>query len=156
MNMFDEARSLSGMLSLRGMTQGELAGMLGVSQPYVANKLRLLRFSESMQAAIIECGISERHARTLLRLSDERLQRQALGRIIAGRMNVAQCEIMVECMLEEQQAGIIPEGENLAERVMRFEDILETSLSNLRLFGIGARSSRERFMDKLYISICIG
>ena len=43
MEMFDEARAMSGTLKLCNITQKELADRMGVSQSYVANKLRLLR-----------------------------------------------------------------------------------------------------------------
>lgn len=154
MNMFDEARSISKMLSMRDMTQLKLAKILGVSQPYIANKLRLLKFSDGMQKKIVDCGISERHARTLLRL-DEADADIAIQKITAGKMNVSQTEIMVDCILEEKEAHS-PGGTNFAERIGRFEDVLEVSLSNLRRMGIGARAKRESFDGKVYISICIG
>ena len=61
MNMFDEARSMHGMIQMCKMTQSELAQKLGVSQSYVANKLRLLKFGEEMQKKITDSAISERH-----------------------------------------------------------------------------------------------
>ncbi len=155
MNMFDEARSLLGMMNMRGMKQSELAKVLGVSQPYVANKLRLLAFSDGMQREITESGLSERHARCLLRLPNE-LRSLGLEKIKAGKMTVAQSEIMVDCMLEENAARAVPRGINTAERIGRFEKLLEESLANLRLFGIGATSKLEKFADKFYITVCIG
>ena len=44
MNMFEEAASIEGMIKMRGLKQEDMAKLLGVSQPYVANKLRLLKF----------------------------------------------------------------------------------------------------------------
>ena len=68
MDMFDEAKAIRSTMELCHLTQGELARQLGVSQSYVANKLRLLKFSEKMTEKIRSSGISERHARALLRL----------------------------------------------------------------------------------------
>ena len=68
MDMFDEARAIRSTMELCHLTQGELARQLGVSQSYVANKLRLLKFSQKMTEKIRSSGISERHARALLRL----------------------------------------------------------------------------------------
>jgi ParB family chromosome partitioning protein len=154
MNMFDEAKSISKMLTVRDMTQMKLAEILGVSQPYIANKLRLLNFSDELQRKITESGISERHARTLLRLDKEDCE-EAIRKIKEGKMNVSQTEIMVDCMLEEKEARTSV-GINFAERIGRFEDVLEVSLSNLRSFGIGAKTKKESFDGKLYINICIG
>ena len=49
MNMFEEARALYGTIKMCGVTQEEIAKKLSVSQSYVANKLRLLKFSARMQ-----------------------------------------------------------------------------------------------------------
>ena len=54
MNMFDEARAMSGTLLLCKITQRELAERLGVSQSYVANKIRLLSLSPDMEKKITE------------------------------------------------------------------------------------------------------
>ena len=68
MNMFEEAKAIESMLAARGITQATLASILGVSQPYIANKLRLLHFPDNIREMIVSAGLSERHARTLLRL----------------------------------------------------------------------------------------
>ena len=154
MDMFDEARSIKGMLDMRGMTQNQLAAVLGVSQPYIANKIRLLGFSESMQRAITEKGISERHARTLLKLPEE-LREEGLRRVSEGKMTVAQTEIMADCMIEEMEHRSLPDGINTAERIGRFEELIENSIRNLKLFGIRAGMKREKYLDKTYITVCI-
>ena len=155
MTFFDEARSIEQMMEVRNMTQAKLAEVLGVSQPYIANKLRLLNFSSEEQRLIEEAGLSERHARAILRLRDGNERLRAIEKIKLGKMSVARRGIMVDCMLEDNFARTLPRV-NAGERVTHFEDILETSLSTLRSFGIYARAKREMLGDKLYISICIG
>ena len=54
MNMFEEARAVYGILRISGTTQEEAAKKLGVSQSYIANKLRLLKFSQPMQDLIVD------------------------------------------------------------------------------------------------------
>ena len=98
MNMFDEARALRGTLEMCGITQGEMARRLGVSQSYIANKLRLLNHCENMQKKILDSGISERHARALLRLRDEGVREAALDRVCREKMNVAECEALVDLL----------------------------------------------------------
>ncbi len=155
MNMFDEARSIAGMVQMRGMTQEKLGEVLGVSQSYIANKLRLLRFDEDAQEKIIRYGLSERHARALLRLPADRWS-VAIERIHTGKMSVAESEILIDCLLEELEIEEIGEGENYADKVIRFERSLDKSLKNLRLFGIPARAFYEKEQERLLIKIEVG
>ena len=155
MNMFDEARAVESMLRARKITQMTLARILGVSQPYIANKLRLLKIPEDVQEIMVEHGISERHARTILRLLDPEDMRRATERVHEGRMNVYQTEIMVDEMLERSLAQQSPEPTDAA-RIIHLERVIEASISNLRAAGIGARARKEKHGDKLYICITIG
>ncbi len=103
MNIFEEARALRGTIKMCGITQQEIAKRLGVSQSYIANKLRLLKFSEKMQEKITENGLCERLARALLRIKDERLQESALSQMTERRMTVAEGEALIEALCEKQE-----------------------------------------------------
>ena len=155
MNMFDEARALYGMIRMRHMTQSEVAEKLGVSQSYVANKLRLLRFSARMQEEIASAAVSERHARALLRLPDEESRRAALAKIAEGRMTVAQSELLVDRMLDALAPAKIGEATD-GECVGLFEQVLDRSLETLRHTGIPARKDVAHYAEKIYITIAIG
>lgn len=76
LNPVEEARGYERMLATFNMTQQALAERLGVSQPAIANKLRLLRLPEEVQAWVEEGKLSERHARALLKARGKDRQRQ--------------------------------------------------------------------------------
>jgi len=101
----EEARSYKNLLDKGYLTQEQLAKRMGLSQPAVANKLRLLNLDEEVQQALLEEKISERHARTLLTLPLEE-QREWLHRIINERLTVRQLDI------ELKKAKGIPEDED--------------------------------------------
>ena len=82
LGIFEEARGISRLIRRYGLTQEQAAEQLGKTQSTIANKLRLLRLSFEEQEWIENAGLSERHARALLKLSDESLRREALSRII--------------------------------------------------------------------------
>ena len=154
MNMFDEARGIESMLKAGGITQKKLAEILNVSQPYIANKLRLLHLPSRIQKEITEKGLSERHARTVLRLNEDQMS-DAVAKIAEANMTVREAEILVDLLIEE--ALSVPDDyEGDAQRICRFERMLDASISNLKAQGIGARASTEKYGGKLYISICIG
>ena len=154
MNMFEEAENIRASLALRDMTQKKLGSLMGVSQPYIANKVRLLDFSPEARRLITDTGLSERHARTILRLSDECDRLYAIDRAARGKMSVAQCEIMVDCMLDEKKHGESDAPTPLGQ-LSHFEKGLESSVSLLRRFGFYARVKREKHEDILYYTITV-
>ena len=72
---------------------------MGVSQPTIANKLRLLNLSQEVQDALLENKISERHARSLLAINDPNIQVQMLRRIISERLTVRQTDEEISKLL---------------------------------------------------------
>ena len=66
----EEAISYKKILDMGYLTQDNLAEKLGKNQSTVANKLRLLNLDEEVQEALLNEKISERHARSLLKLSN--------------------------------------------------------------------------------------
>lgn len=155
MNMFENAESIRAMMNIEGMTQKKLAGVLGVSQSFIANKLRLLNLGADVKRKILEYGISERHARCLLRLPDDTDRLPAIEKIHAMKMNVARCEILVDTMLDEKTQIDVSEA-SADDGIYRFERSLESSLSLLREVGIRARAKREEIGSTIYFSISIG
>ena len=154
MDIFEEALAVKRMLAVKDMTQSKLASLLGVSQPYVANKLRLLNFTDEVRAAISAAGLTERHARVLLRLKDKDAQLTAIEKIKAGKMTVARTEILVDTMLYSGTVKRIAES-SPADCIYSFERSLDTALDLLRGFGIRTLSTTEVVGEKIYISICI-
>ena len=68
LNAIEEAISYKRILDIGYMTQEKLAQKMGKSQAAIANKIRLLKLSDEVQDALMKKEISERHARSLLKL----------------------------------------------------------------------------------------
>jgi len=92
LSSIEEAQSYRNLLDRGYLTQDELAQKLGVSQPTIANKLRLLNLCDEVQNALLNEQISERHARSLLALSNPDDQKAMLNRIIKERLTVKQLD----------------------------------------------------------------
>lgn len=92
LSAIEEARSYQTLLEKGYMTQDELAKKMGLSQSAISNKLRLLTLDESVQQAVIKEQISERHARSLLKVKDPEMQKVLLNKIITERLTVKQLE----------------------------------------------------------------
>lgn len=92
LSAIEEARSYQALLDKGYMTQEDLAKRMGLSQSAISNKLRLLTLAEEVQEAVIQEKISERHARSLLKVHDLSKQIEYLHRIIDERLTVKQLE----------------------------------------------------------------
>ena len=103
LNMFEQARAFGRLILQFSLTQEQVARKMSMSQSAVANKLRLLRLREHEQKAILEGGLTERHARALLRLPADATREEAIRVIIAHHMNVATTEEYIEGLLSAQK-----------------------------------------------------
>ena len=152
--MFEEARALKGMISMCSLTQSEIAKKMGVSQSYVANKIRLLNFSDYIQMLILDASLSERHARVLLKIKGEGLQRTAIEKIKAMRLNVAASEALIDNMvLDELSCGI--KKSPAIEQVEKFEDVISEGVKTLLASGFRVTKSSDRIGKKRYITVTI-
>lgn len=97
----EEAMAYARLIDIHGLTQESLAEKLGRGQSTIANKLRLLKLPSSVQSAILEKKITERHARALIILKDPVLQEKVLHEIIVKQLNVKQTENRVKRYLEK-------------------------------------------------------
>ena len=157
LDMFDEARAMVATLKLCGITQDELAERLGVSQSYVANKLRLLKLPEDVLEKLRLYGLSERHGRALLRLNDADSQRLALEHIHQNAMTVAAAEEYIDALLSSPA-----EEEKLnAKRMLVLKDVriflnsLKHSLELMKQGGIAAGVEKQETEDRLILTISI-
>ncbi len=94
----EEAISYKKILDMGYLTQEQLAIKLGKSQSSIANKIRLLNLCDEVQEALMEDKISERHARSLLKLKAASQQREMLKKIIENRLTVRKTEEEIEKM----------------------------------------------------------
>ena len=99
----EEAVSYKKILDMGYINQTELAEKLGKTQSTIANKLRLLNLNEEVQEALLDGKISERHARSLLKLN-ENDQINMLNRIINERLTVRKTDEEVDKMLNNSSS----------------------------------------------------
>ena len=154
MSIFDEATSIATMMNMRNLTQSQVAKMLGVSQSYVANKLRLLKLDKSMQDKITKAGLSERHARAILKLKFYDDRAKALDKICERGLSVAESEALVDMLTLTNAPKSMGKAKTLSA-IDSFIDLIKHSLDTIRASGAGAKSKISYKNNKVYISICI-
>ena len=99
LNMFEQARAFGRLIVKFSMTQEQVARKMSMSQSAVANKLRLLKFYEKEQQVILAGGLTERHARAILRLPPSEDRLRAIETVIERKMNVAATETYVDHLI---------------------------------------------------------
>ncbi len=158
LDFLEEANGIRQLIRMFGMSQEEAARRLGKSQSAVANKLRILKLPEDLLETLRERGLSERHARALLRLPDDESRRAALGKIIEKDMTVAAAESYIDALLAQKETGEEP-AEGKRSFVMRdlrlFLNSVTRSLELMRQGGVAADMQKRETSEALILTISI-
>jgi ParB family chromosome partitioning protein len=139
LDYFEEAEAIALLISDYRMSQEEICKKLGKAQSTISNKLRLLKISDEMRYRISRAGLSERHARVLLSLTDEVQRARALAIIIDRHLTVSESELLVEQMLRKHEA---PKRQMLKgfKDIRIFINTLNNAVDTIRRAGIDADS----------------
>lgn len=129
LSAIEEARSYKNLLDKGYLTQVELAKKMGLSQSAIANKLRLLNLDDSVQEALVNNEISERHARSLLVLDSHEDQRKWLDRIIKERLTVRDLDALLkkETVADDVPLVHTPDIETIRKEATELPKINEQS-----------------------------
>lgn len=161
LHYLEEAQCYQKLLETYGLTQEELANRLGKSQSSIANKLRLLKLSDEVKAAMTEKRLSERHARALLKLTDDKQRLDAVERIAEKGLSVKETEQMVEKTLnkayDERQDGAKPRPKLM--RIVRdyrlFMNTINQAVNQLRESGMTVEVEQSDRADGVDIKISV-
>lgn len=161
LHYLEEAQCYQKLLETYGLTQEELANRLGKSQSSIANKLRLLKLSDEVKAAMTEKRLSERHARALLKLTDDKQRLDAVEKIAEKGLSVKETEQMVEKTLnkayDEKQDGAKPRPKLM--RIVRdyrlFMNTINQAVTQLRESGMTVEVEQSDRADGVDIKISV-
>ncbi len=164
LNIFEEATAIGSLIGLSGMTQEQCARRLAVSQSYIANKLRLLRFTKEEREVILQNGLTERHARALLRFSETPERLRIMQIFIDRGMNVAAAEEYVEALLCAEARGTEirskpPKSEQRHKLIIKdiriFYNSIDHAVDVIKKSGIPVESTRKETESGTLISILL-
>ena len=156
LHYFEEAAAIGDYIHRTGITQEEAARQLGRSPSALANKLRLLRLSPACREQLVKSGLTERHARCLLRLEDEPERLTALKYIADHQLNVAQTEQYVDRLLEDiQSAPPAKRRTFILKDVRLFLNSVDRGLRLIREAGVDAQTKRDETEDAILLTIRI-
>ncbi|MBQ6160579.1 MAG: ParB/RepB/Spo0J family partition protein [Oscillospiraceae bacterium] len=155
LDCWEEAEGIARLMQRCGLSQEEAARRLGKSPSAVANKLRLLKHSPAVRAALREHGLSERHARALLKLPDDARRLAALEVIVRQDLTVAKTEAYVDSLLEPAAAPRRRTRKLLLKDVRLFLNSVDRHLETLKQAGIPAELRRQESEDAIVLTITL-
>ena len=159
LDYIEEAEALAKLIKDFGMSQEEAAKRISRSQSAVANKLRILKLSPEILYVLRESGLTERHARALLRLPTEELRQQALEHMVVRQLTVAKTEEYIEDLLdaakEEDEAAKKKKPSYIIKDVRLFLNSINRSLGIMRDSGVPAVYDKSETDDDIILMITI-
>lgn len=147
LGFFEEAAGIQRLINDYGLSQEEAAQKIGKAQSTLSNKLRLLKLPSYVRNEAVKYGLTERHARALLKIQDEEKQRLALKIIIEKKLNVAQTESLIERILNGPKEDHKNKVIRLFKDVRIFVNTLNHAVSTMRSSGINADSTKTETDD---------
>lgn len=136
LNYFEQAMAIQSLMTNLNLTQAQVGKKLSVSQPAVANKLKLLQFSKNQQNKMILNGLTERHARAVSRLPIEK-QDKAIDYIIKNNLNVSSTDKYINSIL-------VPKVKHKQNTIINIKDIrlftntIKKAVNTMKSAGVDA------------------
>ncbi|TLS35137.1 nucleoid occlusion protein [Pseudalkalibacillus caeni] len=151
----EEAMAYAKLIEIHGLTQESLAQRLGKGQSTIANKLRLLKLPEAVQNALLQKKITERHARALIALKDNKVQENLLEEIIENQLNVKQTEERVVRLLEGKKKPPKPRRKSFSKDMRLAVNTIRQSLDMVVESGLTINTDEEDHDDYYQFTIRI-
>lgn len=156
LDYMEEAAAIARLIRRYGLSQQQAAEKLGKSQPTIANKLRLLRLSAPVIDCLRQYGLTERHARTLLRLTDPEQQLAAARHIGKRDLNVAQTEQYIDRLTAENRTEPPRRRPTyIIKDVRLFLNSVERGVRLMQSAGVGAEVGRRDTEEEILLTIHI-
>ena len=155
LQMFEQANAIVNLLREWQITQEEAAKRLGMSQSYLANKIRLLKLSPEEQEEILKHHLSERHARALLRVDDMTLRQKLLATVIERGLNVAQTEELAAAALQPKKPAGKRKRTFIAKDIRLFINTIDHAVDAMKTAGIPAQTEKKETEEYIECTVRI-
>lgn len=157
LHFLEEAEAIERVLSACPITQDELSRRLGRSASYINNKLRLLKLDAPLRGYILEQGLSESHARALLRLPDMRSRMRVAQKAACEKLSVRDTELVIQSALRRLPVPPPPKGRMIS--LMRdhrlYLNAIRGIVEQMRETGLDAQMALDRGDSEVRIHITL-
>ena len=147
LNYIEEAEAYYNLIRDHSYTQEQLAETIGKKQSTIANKLRLLKLSQEVRKMLLENDLTERHARALLKLSEEEDQIRVLNFVIEKKLNVKETEKYIENELNKKAVKEVADGKKKIKGIFSPKLYINTIKEVFDKFGVNAEYKSKNHDD---------
>jgi len=151
----EEALAYEQLIEIHKLTQEALAQRLGKVQSTIANKLRLLKLPEVIREGLASKQITERHARALITLKEEKEQIKLFNEIISKNLNVKQTEERVTKLSDQETTTKKPNIKSFIKDIRLAVNTIRQSVSMVENAGIVLDTKEEERENEYVITIRI-
>lgn len=150
LGFFEEADAIARLIDFYGMTQEDAALRLGYAQSTLANKLRLRKLSADERRLITEYGLTERHARALLRLDDPEKRISVINQAGRRKLNVESTERLIDSMIEyDKYKERIRKGSAIFRDLRLFMNTVNKAVETMQIAGVDVNVDKKQSEDFL-------
>ncbi len=160
LHFLEEAEGYQQLITEFGLTQEELAKRVGKRQSTIANKLRILKLAPNIRASLLENDLTERHARSLLKLDNLEQQQEVLAHVIDKNLNVRQTEEYIEQYLVD--ISQVTAAKDVKQNVVKiikdvriFLNTFNNVIAELKKTGVNVKYTQEQSDDFIFINLQI-
>lgn len=154
LNFFEEADGIKRLMDEFSLSQAEVSEKIGMAQSTLSNKLRLLKLNEAQRKTIISAKLTERHARALIRIPEDRRD-ELLNRVVANSMSVSDTEQMVDMVLAESVVRKKPLRAYKIGDIRIFSNSLNKMIETMRKSGVNAESRKNETENYIEYTVII-
>lgn len=159
LDFIEEAEGIARLILSYGLSQEEAAKKIGKSQSAVANKLRILKHPREVLDLIRKHGLTERHARALLRLENDQDRLDTIGQIVENNLNVADTEELIERILNSSDSKATKKVNRTFSLIVKdfriFENTIKHAIDVMRKSGLNANYGKEEDEKSITLTIRI-
>ncbi len=156
LNFLEEAEAYYNLIKDHSYTQEKLAEVIGKKQSTIANKIRLLKLDNEIRNILLDNGLTERHARALLKLPTVELQKKVLKDVVKRNLNVKKTEELISRELDK-----IINRKTKKSKAKKIKGIfspkvyINTVKQIFDKYGLNANYKSQDFDDRIQIIITI-
>ena len=151
LTFFEEAEAIRTLMTEWNLSQQDLGEKLGKAQSTIANKLRLLRYSDKEREKFLSAGLSERHARSLVRLAGSPLLEKAIARVCELHLSADEAEKLAEQLGLGEEEAVPPKRKRqpIIRDVRVFVNTVKKAVRVMKESGIPVRCDRKDENDHI-------